>query len=295
MTPKTYVLSLLATAMIAPAIRQASAATPNPLLEYNFNDSSAGNSTSSTGSIDYDLDFYDSAANPEDLRGGAGSGVSGESWDYAFDNTASTGMGTSGVGGRAQGSENFTGLGGLQSFTITGWINPSTQIDNSPNILNNFSEDSGVLVSGNNGRLSINVNGTGVVSSSSGFSGTNTWYFFAISYDGTAASGNNVSFYTGGTDSAASLDIQRSVIAGAVIDPEFALTVGNLYEIRPFDGLMDNFAIYGSYDDDSGALSATDIESIRQAASIPEVSFSSTIMGLMAIFGIFGFRRLSRK
>lgn len=87
---------------------------------------------------------------------------------------------------------------------------------------------------------------------------TNQWVFFAVAFDGTA-SRQNVTFYVGtkekGLDSVkVDLAVPEPLpMSGAEIDGTLTMGNSNGYE-RPFKGLLDNFAVYGSAEDGSGCL-----------------------------------------
>src|SRR5215217_7435617 len=63
-----------------------------PIVEYRFN--GTGTSAASTGNDTTSVNFFDGTNSPANLYGPAGSGVSGQAGDLAFDNRASTGMGS---------------------------------------------------------------------------------------------------------------------------------------------------------------------------------------------------------
>lgn len=71
------------------------------LFEFNFNDAGPVTQMSERSTALWELQFEDQAGDPADWHGELGSGVSGLSRDRAFDNRASTGMGSGESGGRA--------------------------------------------------------------------------------------------------------------------------------------------------------------------------------------------------
>lgn len=264
-----------------------------PILEYDFNDS--GTSTSSSGSTSYELEMYDSGgtSSAADLHGNSGSGVSGLAGDYAFDNTDATGMGTNGVGGAARGTGILSDLSGLQSLTITGWFNAASLITDYPNILGNIEDgEKGFLLTGNNGRLSLQVNTSAYVSGGGVYNTTNEWVFFAVSYDGTVSS-DNLTYYVGDMNTSVTVETLRSLDQGAIAGSANPFTIGNVATgstIRPFDGLLDDIAIYGSKLDASGVLSLSEIEQIR-LSSIPEPSATSGLIGCGVLVMVLCARR----
>lgn len=262
------------------------------ILDYDFNQVTGGGTTApSTGGTTTSLNLYNSAGTLTNLHGAAGSGVSGNAGDLAFDNSASTGMGSGGTGGRAQ-SGNISAINSLQSFTLTGWFKTgsTTAIGNNAFLINNQSgtTDGFRLYSGSTGALALNVNGVAVASSgTSTYAATEAWVFFAVTYDGTLSS-NNVKFYIGNTSTATSLNVTRTLAQGTASANSGGFAVGNVLSsnIRPFDGYLDNISVYGSQTDGSGVLNLAQIESVRQADLVPEpanLAFLGCGAGLLAV------------
>src|SRR5204863_9972750 len=94
-------------------------AVPTPIFEYRFNE--VGVAAASTGSDHTPVTFYNSSNFITDLHTASGVGVSGQTGDRAFNNTASTAMGGTGTGGIARTDTNPPALTGLTALTITGW------------------------------------------------------------------------------------------------------------------------------------------------------------------------------
>lgn len=253
-----------------------------PLLEYNFNQIVGGGTTApSTGSSASDLTLYNSSGVATNLHGADGSGVSGLTGDLAFDNSASSGMGSAGTGGRAQTAATVASVNTLKSFTLTGWFKTAdaTSISGNAALINNQSgaSDGFRVYSSGSGVLALNVNGSGVTSTSTtAYAATQSWVFFAVTYDGTSSL-NNVKFYVGSTSSATQLNVTRTLDQGTTNNNTSGLSVGNLSgaNVRAFDGLLDDINIYGSQADSFGVLSLSQIEAIR-LSSIPE----PTVLGL---------------
>lgn len=254
------------------------------LLEYNFNQIVASGTTApSTGSSTTDLTLYNSSGTATNLHGAAGSGVSGMAGDLAFDNSASTGMGSAGTGGRAQTATTVAAVNTLKSFTITGWFKTAdvSPISGNAILVNNQSGASdGFRVYGSaSGVLALNVNGIGVTSTgTTAYAPTQSWVFFAVTYDGTSSL-NNVKFYVGGTSSATLLNVTRTLDQGTTANNTSGLSIGNILgtNVRPFDGQIDNINIYGSQADSYGVLNLSQIEAIR-LSSIPEPTALTLIM-----------------
>src|SRR3990172_8404373 len=170
------------------------------ILEYKFNET--GTTAPSTGSDATAVTLRDSAGAATDLHSADGLGVSGLTGDRAFDNTASTSMG--GSGGRADQAD-LAAIDTLTSFTLQGWFKTdgSTAIGGGIGISKAvlIHNTSGIAVNavgfelfGQQGDLKLAVDGSNA--STSEYGDTQSWVFFAVTYDGTLAS-NNVKFYKG--------------------------------------------------------------------------------------------------
>lgn len=266
-------------------------AVPTPLLEFLFNDS--GTTTSSTGSATLVGTMRNSAGTAADLHGIAGSGVSGSSGDLAFNNSASTAMGSAGVGGRV--SAGTTSIStGLTSFTVTGWFKSDTVLSGGANLISNFvggASGTGFRVRAADspaGVLLLGVNGTEVSSSIVSWNATGEWVFFAVSYDGTATSAN-VRFYVGDTDTSVTLKSTQTLNMGSVSASSADFTLGNLAGqiIRPYDGLLDSFRLFGATSGTGGVLSLSQLEEVRFAdvTAIPEPSSIAVFLGASVLMG----------
>lgn len=155
----------------------------------------------------------------------------------------------------------FTGgLAGLESFSITGWLNPrGTAMGAGGNRIVNYCNGGGgidlVWDSGGGGRLKLSVNewpdGDHPTSSDgsvpTGSQDWPRWVFFAVTYSTKPSSdGKNVHFYFGNSQDAAVLDINASYTnysMGKVEDPNLPLAFGNFgsgfhANDRLFEGLI---------------------------------------------------------
>ncbi|MBC2601503.1 LamG domain-containing protein [Puniceicoccus vermicola] len=267
------------------------------LLNYDFE----GSGTTVTNAGDTsgaNLTFFDSGGAASDLFSSDGEGVGGVG--QAFDNSASTGMGSQGTGGRAQSDTSVGGsVGSLSSFTITGWFKTdgvpfeygATLFAMSDGSTNGIS-----LSTGNNendGRIRMRVNGTATDSSAvNRYNTVSDWQFFAVTYDGTSSS-NNVNFYVGTEEDALSLVSVGSLNAGVVESATGRpVVLGNNQDsnTRPFDGFLDDFRLYGESTGADGVLDFSEIEQIR-ASSIPELSSSSMVITIFAFAMVHFVRR----
>ncbi len=244
-----------------------------PLLEYNFN--GTGTTAANTGSLSGGtLTFLDTAGSAADLHSASGQGVSGLPGDMAFDNTASTGMGSAGTGGgKAQSAGNFTNMGTVQSFTIQGWYKADA-IGGGAKLFELTGGGVITLATNAANRLSLTVNSIFSQSAASTvYDDSGSWVFFGVTYDGTLTS-NNVKFYAGTLDSAVSLVNSATLNQGARPVGFTSLAIGNSYgsdNRRPFDGLLDDFRFFDSTTGADGALGLAQLEELRLSA-IPEPS-----------------------
>ncbi len=165
-------------------------------------------------------------------------------------------------------------LEGMSSFTICGWLAPSSLRTGSGgnriafNL--NYNRSGFDLVHLDDGRLRLAVNEwpDGVrTDSSSGKLRPGEWTFFAVSYDGTRDS-DNMCWYFGGPDRVAELDRKRSYAAGSTGTDSGPLTIGNYNQTihrhgtdRQFRGYLHGVQIFGSQNGTGGAL---DIQTIRR-------------------------------
>jgi hypothetical protein len=262
------------------------------LLEYEFNDS--GTTTTSTGSLPTVATMVNSGTTPTDLHGAAGSGVSGQSWDLAFNNTASTGMGSAGTGGGVSVGD-LDAVDGLSSFTLQGWFNSSTAIGGVARL---FEKNAGAGTSGfvlradtTAGQLVLQVDNIAVTSSAA-FGATNEWTFFAVSYDGTLTT-NNVNFYLGDTTDAVSLVGTYTLNSGVVNANSVPIVLGNntsltgFTNIRPYDGYLDNMRVYGETTGAGGVLTLSQLEAVRAADLVPEPTVSMLLIGAGLVTVVF--------
>lgn len=182
-----------------------------------------------------------------------------------------------------------TALNDLESFTIMGWFNTkddSVQIGNNARL---FNRNGGIGVLSNpNGLLRLGVNNSWVSSGQYSWGSKNMWVFFAISYDGTS-SANNVKFYRGFTnwsdaELVSTVTLDKGTVTGGNGTP---IVVGNNYysesgAVKPFDGYLDEFRIYGSKEDASGVL---DLEGVTAYMNnIPEPATLSLLgLGLLSL------------
>lgn len=293
---KTLLLPLLSVAIAAPTPAFAQ------ILEYQFNET--GTSAASSGSAALSATLKDVNSANADLHSPDATGISGLSGDRAFDNTGATGMGTSGVGGRAEAATG-SALDSLSSFTVQGWFKTSVTGSVSGARLMEKNQNTNANLSlqyhrgPTGGGLSLTL-GTPTQSANTAFSVNiatlgllDEWVFFAVTYDGTKTS-ENVVFYSGTTTEEVSMIGTALTLNGGSLGTNTgSLEIGNLNgNYRPFAGLIDNFRIYGETSGSSGALTALELESLRFADAIPEGSSLAMIgMGSVIAYGLMRRRR----
>ncbi|HNQ89222.1 MAG TPA: hypothetical protein PKM73_11450 [Verrucomicrobiota bacterium] len=233
----------------------------SPYLEFGFNE--RGRLAASSGNEPMILAFEAQEGQPADWHGTTGSGVSGLPQDRAFDNTASTAMGTDGLGGRAVATE-YTVFPSMDSFTLSGWlrVTAGTEFGRFGRLFWwNANNQSYLFYSG----LVLAFDGT-FVGAYEQFPPTEEWVFFAATYDGTADT-DNVRFYRG-TRSTAVVPLSTATIPAGpnVRFPGGQFVLGNnpigSQPTQPCDAWMDNFRVHlasGS----AGALDLAQLEALR--------------------------------
>ncbi len=307
---------------VAFAITAASLQAATLLHEFTFNDPANGNITASTGTLGGSASFTSYvetgsiARQSADLHGTNGSGVSGKTGDYAFDNTASTRMGgagasngaTAGYGGIATidgGSASFVGL---NSFTISGWYN--TASETTPGSGARLLEIGNLGIwfqSGSELRITVPIKTEGEASATSNVLKSDaallftadTWIFFAVTFDGVTG---KLTLYAGSE--------KDGVLIGAdAVIPSMTTNTGFLANTttrglgianaltndnqRPFDGLLDNFRIWGETSGSDGALSKTELQTIMRTdlGLVPEPASTAALIGMSLLVAAMIWRR----
>jgi hypothetical protein len=247
-------------------ISQNPAFTPLPLAEYKFNET--GTSANSTGTDTTALQLFNAVGTATDLHSADATGITGLPGDRALDLTAATGMGSGYTGPYSKHGADDDNLDTLKSFTVTGWLKTagSASITSGAHLVRQEAAVNGpgffVVSDSLAGRLVCNVDSTSA-SCPVTYGGTQQWVFFAVTYDGTQTA-NNVKFYVGSPTSATTLAYTNTIDRGTVDENTAPLYVGNSPSAdRPFDGLLDNIRIFGSKTDATGALTQTQVETVR--------------------------------
>ena len=249
----------------------AQAQTPQPIVDYNFDHNPADESEINTGNDSHHatLGFKDSKGAKVNLHSAAGLGVSGQLTDYAFDNSASVTMGPPGPGGLAISNTSASGTGKLISFTITGWFKtlPGMTLGAGARFFDTFgAEGTNVYLAGGVplGSLNFGLNGSSVTSLPV-FTAQGAWVFFAVTYDSSSSGGDDTLFYAGSAATPVSL-VSSSDLTKRLPGSLNALCIGNRFSRdRPFKGYIDDFKIFGSSTDGTGALPIEQIQAICTA------------------------------
>ena len=290
------------------------AAVQVPLLEYGFNEigTTAFNSGSlPSGPPSRDLRLANSALTLTDLHSAAGIGVTGMAalGDRAFDNTASAGM--SGVGGLGRLDLRAAGLGLAQSLTMMGWFKNVDTGGDRGNIYfnedgsNDLANRTALIWSpdvGSIGSLRAVIGGTYATTQTDvpyARATNDTWIFFAMTFDGTAASNNKVKFYVADVSTAATLAHTVTANSATTTKNDHVGAIGNNEASygtdEAFDGMLDNFRLFQSSTDSSGALSLADIEFYRSLDTLVAVPEPNMVM-LLGLGGcLLVWRRRARK
>jgi len=245
------ILGFLALASVGATV----ASGQTPILQYKFDET--GTTAASTGLNSTPLTFLNASGTAVDLHSADGLGVSGLPGDRAFDNTASTGMGKGYLGGSGIVPPNTLGV--LTSFTVQCWFKVSSPITNLARVF----DDNRIAILAQRAVLTLYVNG-GTASSPASYGETNEWVFMAVTYDGTKTI-NNVAFYYG-TQSLPVSQVSTGSLGSGSVTQEDVFAIGNylVNGVRPLDGLIDDFRVFGNASNSSGVLNAAQLEEIRQ-------------------------------
>lgn len=251
------------------------AAPPTPLLQWSFNEGIGTETTSGGSAGEAVMTFSTGSDESAETFSADAEGVSGQPGDYALNLSAATGMGASqppctGPAGKIAGSEpGIDSLSGLKSFTLTGWLKPSaTTLTAAARIIvsNVFS-----LQAGSAGELQLSINSfsdpNAYLNSEPAYQEVGNWMFFAVTFNA-AETGDNVAYYLGDVSGNLTTAGTGNINSPAPGDQSGPITIGNngAGGPRPFQGLIDDLAIYGSNADASGALSEEQLREVLKAS-----------------------------
>jgi hypothetical protein len=153
----------------------------------------------------------------------------------------------------------------LLSLTLQGWFRAEgAGITDLARLITKQAGNTGFLLLGTGGNLDLEINNVGTTSTGARYADAGEWVFFAVTYDGTATSGN-VRFYRGSRNNIVILLETRTLNQGRALANSESITVGNSNGTftRPFDGWLDNVRVFGSKLNSSGALTLRQLEWLR--------------------------------
>ncbi len=260
-------------------------AAPDPLWVFGMNNT--GENLGTTGSTSDLVAVGTGGAYSAD-----GLGVSGLAGDYAYVLGSSNGSLTVGSGAAGSGISTTN----LTSITLTGWfktsVNPgTTRLFDS--IANDGANTGGINITltGNTIGFSLSSGGSpGTITfPTAGYTTSNAWTFFAVTYDASLST-NNVNFYTGTTANSVTLIGTLTLAGNILVAPNTAAaTIGNRSPdlARHLNATVDDYRLFGSALDSTGALSLSDLEGIRVSDTLNAVPEPSTYgVFVVALLGV---------
>lgn len=246
--------------------------TPNPLVEFKFNEGT-GTTSANTGTMGGNGTFtstlpsWDSRApinGSQSLYYGVANGA------YAVDLPSSN------------------DIKDLKSFTIAGWINCKSSLTGAGGnrivswLKHGDNDGVDLAYQGSNNSLQLGIkdwNDVGGPQSSANkipvdINGPfNNWRFFAVTYNSALSSGH-VKFYFGTNATVATLDVARDYSRGLTgSDIASTVTIGHHpathragNTTQNFKGVLDQIRVFGSKTDGSGALTIEQIRELQNAS-----------------------------
>jgi len=232
--------------------------------EFRFDET--GVAATNTGASVVPAMLKNAAGTATDLHAGLYSGTSALRHDGAFNNMASSGMGTGFTGGVTEQADD-NAIDALASFTLCGWYNAASVPGNDACLLANTDGSAGfalaAVAGAEAGDLRLTVDGAAVETSGGAFGQAGAWVFFAVTYDGTL-SADNVRFYAGTRTTALAQVGAYTLNQGAVGSEAAGLCIGNVSaRTCPFDGMLDNVRVCGANSGAAGVLSSNVLEALR--------------------------------
>jgi hypothetical protein len=235
------------------------ATPPTPLLQYTFDDGSGNVDAADTGvAPPANGQFNGAATRTSNTPNGIG---------YALDVT------TSGVNdyvhcGDPAKLDNSTTLS--NALTLTAWVNLQAVPNAKDRIMSKISTVGGFDLYFNNAsatavNLNFDVNSTSGGCFSSAINMSQQWVFVAVTFDATKTA-NNVLFYTGGTNTVATLlnttSLAKGLITNSANEFRVASTAASTSDRTP-PAWIDDVRVYDS------VLSAFDVETVRSQGGLP--------------------------
>ncbi|RRJ95106.1 LamG domain-containing protein [Opitutaceae bacterium TAV4] len=272
-------------------------AQSGPLIRYDF--------ASVTGDLIEDVSGNNRSGSliGTGVQGADKTGVSGQTGDRAFNNTASTmGYNTVPTGG---GGVSAPSLGNLSSFTVTLWFKTDGKqpLKNSARLFD--ASNRFVLAGLASGRVALTYNlGSGNSGTLIDVTDTTTlanqdpsWVFIALTYDGTSTTGlDNVKIYAGSASESVKLIGSNSSVSITGIQnlPTLYFGVNGPAGGRAFDGWLDDIRVYGNASTGAGALSIEALDAVR-LQSIPESAMTALFAGGAGLFALVAWRYRAEK
>lgn len=286
------------------------------LYQWNFNSGNGANTGNGTGGT---LTANVGTGTSTGSFGAAG--VSGTAGDYALStsNTYDSWWGSFSGDAANVGTVDLTSVNTSDQFTITMWFKRTGS--NGPTLMTigdasspTSSSNPGISISAqpgwvNNGSgVDVTVNGYGTDGGSGdlwGAGAESDWVFLAVAYDGTGGiwwnptmndlygQHRNLAFLTGDATTAATVAEGHALNIGDWGTSAGGIGLGGTASIflgnngpnsAGFSGLMDDVRIY------DGLLTVSEVESVRQAALVPEPS-SVLVFGLCGLGMVLRRRR----
>jgi len=286
--PAALMATVLLTAFTCTELR-------SQVLYYNFNETGTTGINSGTGGTTYNFSLLDSTGTAANLHGTNIYGSSGSSLNL----TSASGMGSGASAGNPVAYSSTAGsvLNGVTTFTVAGWYlassspSASARIFQTGNLILFCGGSYLTLQYGGSDQVSSNSVAGGIITNASGdtlnYNVTADAVFFAVTYSYDSVAGTKtITFYQGDSSDSSSLSsytITYTPTATTYTNFSSIYVGGNASgasNTRPFDGWIDDFAIYTS------VLDETNLNNLRvnQILGIPEPSTT-----LIAMIGIFIF------
>ena len=218
-----------------------------PTVEFRFEGAADGQKN--TGLDDDSHLFCRTSDNAKNLNplGMSGSGITSNADDFALKLTSTGNSMGSGQGTFCRTDGPIDSLDALQSFTLSGYYKVPQVMSNNIEL---FKTDRMKLTVVNNGKLRLFVDshsgGDSVVSSDANWGVTNSWAFFAVSYDGTRQA-DNVNFYHSlAADCNMVLSSTQTLDRGLVSSRPSRLYINRQNRPMISDSYLDNMRVYSS-------------------------------------------------
>jgi hypothetical protein len=205
-----------------------------------------------------------------DITPGFGTGIRGKSLDLSQAQMSNS------AGCVLYGSEGTKdtllekNLNNAHSITLCGWFNANEPMKAFSGFLGRMGQLM-VRCYDNDSKIVLGINNNWTPTDNSiVFNESGLWTFWAVTYDGTQSS-NNVNWYKGDIHGNFNHVQNQSLNAGPLAEVHDQLAVGNLLTsgAYSFSGLLDEFRIFTSQIDSSGALEPSQLQNIYEHGRSP--------------------------